>query len=135
RTPLPSQNGTPSLQTPLQPMMDPGFIQNAPPNFCYWHPQPILVPQYGTAATPQSYVPASVNRAQPTQTASVGGAAAMMPLDQQQYVEVIWNPVPQHHYASTPAQYYSPNSSGTMALQYQQISQQQFFRNTEDQYQ
>ncbi|CAG8623641.1 3752_t:CDS:2, partial [Acaulospora colombiana] len=145
RTSLPSQNGAPSLQTPI---MDPSFMPNTPPSFCYW-PQPVLVPQYGATTASHNYVAAQptwvapvpkdpsvgINRVQTTQTVGIGSTATMSPmitLDQQQYVE---SPAPQHHYASAPAQYYSPNSSGAVMSQYPQISPQQYFKNTDDQYQ
>ncbi|RHZ84746.1 hypothetical protein Glove_77g26 [Diversispora epigaea] len=152
RASMSSQSSTPSLQTPLQPMMEPNFIPNNPPNLPsffpphYWHPQPMLVPQYSTAATPQNYSsnqqtwatsPKDSSRTQQTiQTATNGsGTSTMSPISleqqqQQQYVEVIWAAVPQHHYPST--QYYSPNTNGTMVTQYQS---QQYYRNNDEQYQ
>ncbi|CAG8566545.1 9410_t:CDS:10 [Ambispora leptoticha] len=103
-----SPSGTSSsLQGPIPPMMDINYMQNPqpaffpppPPGHHYWHPQPILMPSYGTGPTPPGYVPGSVAAPRPLQAGGIvanPNLSPMLPIDQQQqqYVEA---PVPPHH--------------------------------------
>uniref|UniRef100_A0A1D1Z9D6 Zinc finger CCCH domain-containing protein 45 n=1 Tax=Anthurium amnicola TaxID=1678845 RepID=A0A1D1Z9D6_9ARAE len=131
----------------IPPIIDPNFMPSAQPTFFtpppgYWHPQPIIIPPYGAHPAPPGYVPqqawtassskdqpVGVTRVQPAQPSIVTGSP-MMPLDQQQYVEVIWGPM-QHpsHYQSVPAPHlYQPGAG----VHYQQAPPQQYYRPSED---
>ncbi|CAG8537103.1 30393_t:CDS:2, partial [Racocetra persica] len=140
-----SQSGaSSSVQTTLQPIVDPNLIQSAQPTFfpppSYWHPQHMIVPPFGTGTSAPGYIPAQqawttpvpkdssgVSRIQPPQST---GVSSVMPLEQQ-YVET---PVTQHHYPSAHAHQFYPNNSGNAVIsQYQQA--QHYYRNSEEQYQ
>ncbi|CAG8600623.1 32643_t:CDS:10 [Gigaspora margarita] len=145
RESLSSQSGaSSSVQTTLQPVMDPNYIQSAQPTFFsppgYWHPQHMIMPPFSTGTSAPGYIPtqqawttsvskdsSGVSRIQPPQST---GVPSVMPLEQQ-YVET---PVHQHHYPSAPAHQFYPNNSGNAVIaQYQQT--QHYYRNSEEQYQ
>ncbi|CAG8496171.1 17941_t:CDS:2, partial [Cetraspora pellucida] len=139
-----SQSGaSSSVQTTLQPIVDPNFIQSAQPTFfpppSYWHPQHMIVPPFSTGTSAPGYIPAQqawatpvpkdssgVSRIQPPQST---GVSSVMPLEQQ-YVET---PVTQHHYPSAPAHQFYPNNSGNAVMS--QYQAQHYYRNSEEQYQ
>ncbi|CAG8509461.1 2846_t:CDS:10 [Ambispora gerdemannii] len=105
---IPSPSGTTSsLQGPMPPMMDINYMQNPQPAFFpppppghYWHPQPILMPSYGTGPTPTGYVPGSVPTPRPLQNGGIvanPNLSPMLPIDQQQQQQYVEAPVPPHH--------------------------------------